>query len=69
MCYHPRQNRPDTGVLLTTRTRQSALWFRNNPKLEHAALSYTAKYSAVNEIDLYAFAIEGNHMRRTINDR
>ena len=46
---------------LTTRTRNSELWFVNNAKLEEAVLGYAAKYSTRYEVKLYALAIEGNH--------
>ena len=61
MSYHPRIERTDVAVFLTTRTRASELWFINNPELEHAVLGYLAKYSKRYSVALYGFAIEGNH--------
>ena len=62
MSLHCRIERGDTPNLLTSRTRNSELWFVNNPKLEDAILGYLAKYSERYDAKLYAFAIEGNHL-------
>jgi hypothetical protein len=58
---HPRIEDPDKISFLTTRSRNSELWFINNVKLEHATLGYLAKFAARYGTILYAFAIEGNH--------
>lgn len=62
MSYHPRIERTDFSSLCTTRTRNSELWFINNRGLEQAILGYLAKYSKRYEVQLYAFAVEGNHV-------
>jgi len=61
---HPRIEDPDLASFLTTRSRNSELWFANNPKLEGAILGYLAKYSVRYGAKLYAFAIEGNHNQK-----
>lgn len=53
------------GNLLTTRSIRSRLWFVNNSKLETACLGYAAKFSKRYAVNLYAFAIEGNHIHAT----
>lgn len=62
MGYHPRIETDEYADLITSRTRNSQLWFVNNPRLESAILGYTAKYATRYHITLYAFAIEGNHL-------
>jgi hypothetical protein len=62
MGYHPRIETSDYANLITTRTRNSELWFVNNKPLEEATLGYTAKYAKRYNITLYGFAIEGNHL-------
>ena len=61
MGYHPRIETTLYSSFLTTRSRNSELWFINNKPLEHATLGYLAKFAARYEMRLYAFAIEGNH--------
>jgi hypothetical protein len=61
MGYHQRIESADVASFQTTRTRNSELWFINNPDLEGAILGYTARYVTRHEIKLYALAIEGNH--------
>ena len=63
MGYHPRIETVDMGSFLTTRSRNSELWFVNNPELENAVLGFAAKYSSVHQAKLYALAIEGNHIQ------
>jgi len=58
---HPRIEDPEKASFLTTRSRNSELWFINNVKLEHAILGFLAKYADRYGAKLYAFAIEGNH--------
>lgn len=58
---HPRIEDPVLASFLTTRSRNSELWFVNNPELEQVILGYLAKYKDTREVKLYAFAIEGNH--------
>ena len=62
MGYHPRIENAEAARLGTTRCRNSRLWFVNNRHLEFAILGYLAKYSERYALDLYAFAIEGNHL-------
>lgn len=61
MGYHPRIESAEYASFLTTRARNSELWFVNNADLEHAILGYLAKYAKRYNVLLYAFAIEGNH--------
>ena len=61
MGYHPRIENSALASFLTTRSRNSELWFVNNPILERVILGYLAKYSTRYGAKLYAFAIEGNH--------
>ncbi len=61
MGYHPRIESKRLASFLTTRTRNSELWFVNNKPLEDAVLGYAAKYAERYEVKLYALAIEGNH--------
>ena len=63
MSYHPRIEAPDLANLITTRTRNSELWFVNNTALEETILGYTAKYAERYGVKLYALAIEGNHIQ------
>ena len=63
MAYHPRIETSEMGSFLTTRTRNSELWFINNNRLENAILGYAAKYSQRYNVTLYALAIEGNHIQ------
>ena len=63
MGYHPRIECRKRGAFLTTRCRNSELWFVNNPELEQAILGYCAKYATVYQADIYAIAIEGNHIQ------
>jgi len=63
MGYHPRIETSDLGNFITTRSRNSELWFANNPALEQAILGYTAKFIQRYGVKLYAFAIEGNHIQ------
>jgi REP element-mobilizing transposase RayT len=60
--YHPRIESSEEASLLTTRSRNSELWFVNNPRLEREILAYVAKYSHRYNVKLYGLAIEGNHM-------
>lgn len=63
MSYHPRIETAEYSSFLTTRSRNSELWFVNNPRLEEAILGYAAKFSKRYEVKLYALAIEGNHIQ------
>lgn len=47
--------------LLTTRTKDSKLWFVNNKELEDIILGYLAKYQDLYGVIIYAFVIMGNH--------
>ena len=51
------------GSFVTTRSRNSELWFVNNSKLQDAVLGYAAKFCARYNVKLYALAIEGNHIQ------
>jgi len=62
MAYHPRIESKILTSLVTTRTRNSELWFVNNPGLEGSILGYLAKFAKRYQAQVYAFAIEGNHI-------
>jgi hypothetical protein len=62
MGCHPRIETNEHSDFITSRTRDSRLWFVNNESLEHQILGLTAKYATRREITLYGFAIEGNHL-------
>lgn len=66
MGYHPRIETNQYADLITSRTRNSELWFANNQPLEREILGYTAKYTARYNISLYAFALEGNHLHMVV---
>lgn len=63
MGNHARIESSEVASFLTTRSRNSELWFVNNPDLEEAILEYAAKYSTTREVKLYGLAIEGNHIQ------
>lgn len=63
MGYHPRIESGELASFLTTRTRNSELWFVNNEPLERSILGYTAKYAVRYGVKLYALSIEGNHIQ------
>ncbi len=63
MGYHPRIEDPDKVNFLTTRTVQSRLWFVNNQRLESTVLGLAAKFTHRYGVELYALAIEGNHIQ------
>lgn len=63
MGYHPRIETAEYASFLTTRSRNSELWFVNNEPLEDAILGYVAKYSKRYNVRLYGLAIEGNHIQ------
>jgi REP element-mobilizing transposase RayT len=62
MGYHPRIETKEHADFITSRTRNSKLWFVNNKRLEASTLGALAKYSKRYNITLYAFAVEGNHI-------
>lgn len=62
MAYHLRIECRKRSSLITTRSRNSELWFINNPALEDCILGYAAKYAERYKVLLYALAIEGNHI-------
>lgn len=62
MGYHPRIETSEYSNLITSRTRDSRLWFVNNEQLEERILGLTAKYTTRHNITLYGFALEGNHL-------
>ena len=61
MPFHPRIESKDIASLVTTRCRNSELWFANNLPVEQAVLGYAAKYAEHHSALLYALAIEGTH--------
>jgi putative transposase len=61
MGYHPRIETSNIATFQTTRSRNSELWFVNNKPLEDAVLGLLAKFASRYSVELYAFAIEGNH--------
>lgn len=63
MSYHPKQESDTEASFLTTRSRNSELWFIQNHPLEHAILGYAAKYRERYGVKLYGLAIEGNHIQ------
>ena len=63
MSYHQRIEAPELANFLTTRSRESRLWFVNNRALEGAILGYAAKYAARYSVKLYGLALEGNHIQ------
>jgi REP element-mobilizing transposase RayT len=65
MGYHPRIETDKFANFLTTRSRNSELWFINNSDLEEAILGYTARCAQRYSVKLYAIAIEGNHIQAT----
>lgn len=65
MAYHPRIETSEYGDFLTTRSRNSELWFVNNEPLEEALLGYLSRYKTRYDVKIYAFAIEGNHIQMT----
>jgi hypothetical protein len=62
MGYHPRIESPSLVNFLTSRTRNSELWFANNPALEEFTLGLLAKVCHRYRVKLYASAIEGSHI-------
>ena len=67
MAYHPRIEWKKESSFLTTRSRNSRLWFVNNKELEGAILGYAARYRERYSVSLYALAIEGNHIHGVAN--
>jgi hypothetical protein len=63
MGYHLRIESKDHASFLTTRSRNSELWFVNNKPLERAILAFAGKYRERYGVKLYALAIEGNHIQ------
>ncbi|MBX7138262.1 MAG: transposase [Oligoflexia bacterium] len=63
MAYHPRIESSQYASFLTTRSRNSRLWFVNNSPLEKSILGYAAKYADRYGVKLYALAVEGNHIQ------
>ena len=61
MSYHPRIESRTIASFLTTRCRNSELWFANNLPVEQATLGYTAKFAERYGVKLYALALEGSH--------
>lgn len=63
MVYHPRIESKELASYVTSRSRNSELWFINNLRLEEAILGYLAKYLERYKVKLYGIAIEGNHIQ------
>ncbi len=62
MTYLISVENKEIGSFLTTRSRNSELWFINNNRLENEILSFAAKYRTRYGVKLFALAIEGNHI-------
>lgn len=56
-----RIEEPGRRSLITTRTRNSELWFVNNHKAEGTYLGQIAKYQERYTVKLYAAVFQGNH--------
>lgn len=67
MGYHARIESQELSWFFTTRSRNSELWFHNNPQLENAVLGYVARFTERYSVKLYALAIEGNHIHGVAN--
>lgn len=67
MGYHARIETKNYASFVTTRCRNSRLWFVNNKKLEEKILAYLAKYQEVYGVIIYAIAIEGNHIHMLLD--
>jgi hypothetical protein len=63
MGCHPRIESKEIASFVTSRCRNSELWFVNNRNLENAILGYLAKYVERYKVKLYGIAIEGNHIQ------
>jgi REP element-mobilizing transposase RayT len=63
MAYHPRIETAKFKNFLTTRTRNSELWFVNNKPLEESILGSAARCAERYSVKLFALAIEGNHIQ------
>lgn len=61
-----RVETPESVVLITIRTINSALWFVNNETLERHILAYLAKYVEKYGAILYAVCIQGSHIHLVI---
>jgi hypothetical protein len=63
MGYHPRIESKETASFLTTRSRNSELWFVNNRRLEESVMGHVARVSTRYGVKIYALALEGNHVQ------
>ena len=63
MGYHPRIESKELASFLTSRCRNSELWFANNRPVELATLGYAAKFKWRYGVKLYALALEGSHIQ------
>jgi hypothetical protein len=63
MANHPRVESRVNASFVTTRCRNSELWFANNRPVEKAALGYAAKFKERYGVKLYALALEGSHIQ------
>lgn len=62
MSYQLRIENPDTTNFITTRTRNSELWFTEFPaELKSEILGRLAKYQQHYQVQLYCIPIQGNH--------
>ncbi len=61
MTQQLRIERPQVVYLMTTRTRNSELWFVNNSALHGRIAGLLAKLQARFNAKLYGFVIQGNH--------
>ncbi len=64
MSYHPRIEPKTVASFITSRSRNSELWFVNNRSLEEAILGYAAKFTERYKVTVYALAIEGSKLGR-----
>jgi REP element-mobilizing transposase RayT len=67
MPNHPRVETADYTNFVTTRTRNSELWFVNNQKLEHEVLGSFAKCLDRYKADVFAISLEGSHIHHESN--
>lgn len=63
MPYHPRMETNLAASFITTRCRNSELWFAGNtPGLEEAILGHFARVADRYHVEIYGLAIVGNHV-------
>lgn len=68
MGYHPRIETALAGSFITTRCRNSELWFVGvNPRLEETLIGSVARCADRYHAKVYALGIEGNHVHMLAN--